>query len=80
MKILARVRADYDWDLAQVGGVRFHKTNAVQLAPHELTDEIKNSPLLTIEYAADEPASIETETVEPEAVKTSNAKPSRRRA
>ena len=42
------VRADYPWDVAQVAGRRFHKREAVTLHANELTDEIKNSPLLDI--------------------------------
>lgn len=48
-QILVRVRADYPWQIAQVGGRRFHKDVPTQLHAHELTDEIKNSALLEIQ-------------------------------
>lgn len=73
-QILVRVRADYPWDIAQVGGKRFHKDVPTQLHPHELTDEIKNSALLEIEtlesanvenVESETPASATVESVEP---------------
>lgn len=74
------VRADYPWDVAQVAGRRFHKRVVTALHANELTDEIKNSPLLDITPGdpETEPAPVietapATETkpiVEPEPAKT----------
>ena len=64
-----RVRADYPWQIAQVGGRRFHKDAPTQLHPHELTDEIKNSALLEIETLETvNVESVASETVESETV------------
>ncbi len=83
-QILVRVRADYPWQIAQVGGRRFHKDVPTQLHPHELTDEIKNSALLEIEtlesetVASETPASATVESVEPANAQTVSAEPARK--
>lgn len=80
-QILVRVRADYPWDIAQVGGRRFFKHEATQLHPHELTDEIKNSPLLDVESVeSSEGLSVEpVESVEPSPLEPANLQPAKRK-
>lgn len=77
MKYQVTVRADYPWTTARVGGILFHKTDAVQLTDEQLTDEIRASDLLTIAplkppAPAEEPLSVDslTETVDEEKPKT----------
>lgn len=80
-QILVRVRADYPWQIAQVGGRRFHKDTPTQLHPHELTDEIKNSALLeieTVENVATAESVESVATVEPVNAQPVSAEPTRK--
>lgn len=49
MKYEVRVADSYRWERARVGGRDFARRNPVFLAEHEITDEIWESALLTIE-------------------------------
>lgn len=66
-----RVVPDCRWDRVQVGGREFTRFEAVRLGEAELTDEIRNSPLLLVEQVgepvppADQPARSAESTPEP---------------
>lgn len=46
-----RVREDYPWGTARVGGRMFAKAEATPVPESEMTDEIRNSPLLVVSDA-----------------------------
>jgi hypothetical protein len=60
MQYAIRVKPDYQFNQAQVGGRGFTKAQAVLLNEVEVTDEIRNSSLLVIEPVA-EPTPLQVE-------------------
>ena len=45
---LVRVRDNYPWDSAQIGGQRFYKHVPLERAASEVSDEMRSSPILEI--------------------------------
>lgn len=59
-----RVKSAFEFNLARVGGMNFSKREPTLINAADLTDEIRNSPLLEVEPVAEPAAELSTQVVD----------------